>query len=268
MPPEPLRLERLSIELTNACAKACWFCYNSSRPTGETRWAPREVVAFVADCAAHGVKAVSFGGGEPLQYPGLFAVLDALRGTLFRSLTSNGLLLHGETLDKLVAARPDKVHLSIHFPERQGEVRRVIAQVNDLAGRGVRSGINLLVARSNLEAAARAAEEVRAAGVGNERIVYLPMRGQDTPTPQEVARVAGGNPFQSMTCLTGCGKSPRFCSVGWDRSVAWCSYTKTRAPLSSLTYEGLEQALDGLGLEFCGGTDEAATVALGAGPGR
>ena len=35
-------------------------------------------------------KAVSFGGGEPLQYDDLFAVLERLRGTLFRSLTSNG----------------------------------------------------------------------------------------------------------------------------------------------------------------------------------
>ena len=97
--------------------------------------------------------------------------------------------------------------------------------------RGVRSGINLLVARSNLEAARQAARTVRDSGIGNERIVYLPMRGRDTPTPAEVAAVAGGQPFQSMTCLMACGKSPRFCSIGWDKTVAWCSYTKTRAPL-------------------------------------
>jgi MoaA/NifB/PqqE/SkfB family radical SAM enzyme len=248
-------LDRISLELTNRCAKACWFCYNHSQPGGDTRWTVDEVVNFVRDCAAHGVKAVSFGGGEPLQYEGLFEVLDRLRGVLFRSLTSNGLLLDGAMLDRLAEARPDKVHLSIHFPERASEVRRVIRQVGELAQRGVRSGINLLVARSNLGAARAAAEEVRRAGIGNERIVYLPMRGQDTPTPREVARVAGDRPFQSMSCLGGCAKSPRFCSIGWDRRVAWCSYTVTRAPLKALTYEGLLAALDGLGLEFCGGTD-------------
>jgi hypothetical protein len=58
-----------------------------------------------------------------------------------------------------------------------------------------------------------------------------------------------------MTCLTACGSSPRFCSVGWDKRVAWCSYTATRAPLRELTFAGLAAALDGLGLEFCGGTD-------------
>src|SRR5262249_5315778 len=127
----------------------------------------------------------------------------------------------------------------------------------DLARLGLRSGVNLLVARSNLPAATRAAEAIRASGIGNERIVYLPMRGQDTPTPREVARVAGDQPFQSMTCLGGCANSPRFCSVGWDRSVAWCSYTSARAKLSEPTYAGLTRALNGLGLTFCGGTDGA-----------
>jgi MoaA/NifB/PqqE/SkfB family radical SAM enzyme len=247
--------ERLSIEVTNRCAKACWFCYNHSHAEGATEWTPDELVGFVGDCAAHGVKAVSFGGGEPLQYDGLFAVLEQLRGTLFRSVTTNGLLLSGDLLERLVAAVPDKVHLSIHFPERDAEVERVVRQARELSDRGVRSGVNFLVARSNLEAARRAAAVVREAGIGNDHIVYLPMRARDTPTPEEVADVAGNAPFQSMTCLTRCGRSPRFCSVGWDKTVAWCSYTVTRAPLRSLSHEGLLAALDGLGLAFCGGTD-------------
>jgi MoaA/NifB/PqqE/SkfB family radical SAM enzyme len=249
-------LERISIELTNRCAKACWFCYNHSLPDGDTRWRPAEVVGFVRDCAANGVKAVSFGGGEPLQFAGLFGVLQDLDGTLFRSLTTNGLLLHGGTPDRLVDARPDKVHVSIHFPDRAHEVSRVIAQVTDLAGRGVRTGVNFLVSRSNLPAARAAAKRVRDAGIGNDRIVYLPMRGRDTPTPDELADVAGRAPFQSMTCLTKCGPSPRFASVGWDKTAAWCSYTATRRPLPELTFAGLTAATTGLGLEFCGGTDD------------
>jgi MoaA/NifB/PqqE/SkfB family radical SAM enzyme len=250
-----MSLERLSIEVTNRCQKACWFCYNHSGPEGETAWTPDELVGFVTDCAAHGVKAVSFGGGEPLQYEGLFNVMDRLRGTLFRSLTTNGLLLNEGMLDRLVAAAPDKVHVSIHFPERQAEVERVINNVQELANRGIRSGVNFVVARSNLPAATNAAAVVRAAGIGNERIVYLPMRGQDTPTPKELATVAGGERFQSMTCLLGCGPSPRFCSVRWDRTVAWCSYTRTRRVLPKLSYDALMNCLEGLGLEFCGGTD-------------
>lgn len=250
-----MSLELISIELTNRCSKGCWFCYNTSGPAGETDWTDDEIVSFVTDCAAHGIKAVSFGGGEPLQYEGLFRVLARLEGVLFRSLTSNGLLLHGRLLDSLVAAAPNKAHLSVHFPERQTEVDRVIGQVHELADRGIRSGINLLVTRSNIPAAARAAETIRASGIDNQRIVYLPMRGQDTPTPEEMGRVAGSQSFQSMSCLLKCAASPRFCSIGWDRTVAWCSYTRTRSRLGELTYAGLRSALDGLGLEFCGGTD-------------
>lgn len=255
LPAAPMALERLSIEVTNRCAKACWFCYNHSGPEGSTHWTPDELVGFVGDCAAHGVKAVSFGGGEPLQYDGLFDALAGLRGVLFRSLTTNGLLLGPETLDRLAAAAPDKVHVSIHFPERASEVERVIRNVQELAGRGIRSGVNFVVARGNLAAARPAAQAVRAAGIGNDRIVYLPMRGRDTPTPKELATVAGGEHFQSMTCLMACGPSPRFCSVRHDRTVAWCSYTTTRRVLPELTYRALVECLDGLGLEFCGETD-------------
>jgi hypothetical protein len=258
-PPE-VALDRISIEVTNLCAKACWFCYSESGPAGETLWTADELVAFVTDCAAHGLKAVSFGGGEPLQFPPLFETLARLRGALFRSITSNGLLLKGETLERLLEAAPDKVHLSIHFPDREAEVERVAAQVGDLAARGVKSGVNLLVSRAGLDAAARAAERLRAAGIGNERIVYLPQRGQDTPSPRDVARVAGDLPFQSMTCLSACARSPRFASIGWSRSVAWCSYTTTRGQLRGLTWSALQDALRGLGLAFCGGTqDDDAT---------
>jgi hypothetical protein len=159
-------------------------------------------------------------------------------------------------LNKLVEARPNKVHVSIHFPERAAEVNRVIGHVCELAAREIKSGINLLVTRTNLPAAREAAKRVRDAGIGNDRIVYLPMRGGDTPTPDEMADVAGRVPFQSMSCLTKCGQSPRFVSVGWDKTVAWCSYTASRRPLAELTFAGLLEATTGLGLEFCGGTDD------------
>lgn len=252
-----MNIERLSIELTRRCAKACWFCYSGSGPEGATQWTVEDVAALVRDGAARGLRAVSFGGGEPLEYEGLFELLGRLRGVLFRSLTTNGLLLDAAMLERLAEAAPDKVHVSIHFPGSAREVERVIAQVQALEARGIRSGINLLVTRSRLDEAIRAAGAVRAAGIGNERIVYLPMRGQDTPSPEELGRVAGSVRFQSMSCLLACGSSPRFCSLGWDRTVAWCSYTRSRRPLAEPSWPALLAALEGLGLEFCGsaGTD-------------
>jgi len=117
------RVERLSIELTDRCSKACAFCYAGARPEGARAWAPDDVVALLCDCARHGTRAVSFGGGEPLEYPHLLTVLAATRGLLFRSITTNGLLLDG-ALDALAAAAPEKVHVSVHQPEDAAEVAR------------------------------------------------------------------------------------------------------------------------------------------------
>lgn len=245
-------LERISIELTNLCAKACSFCYNHSDPTGALAWPADDLIAFVQDCANNGVKAVSFGGGEPLQYPDLYKVLDALSGKIFRSMTTNGLLLQ-EHLDRVAAARPDKVHISIHYPQDRDEVERVTQQVIALQDRGIKSGVNLLVGKSWLQDAAQAARHLHDHGIDNSRIVYLPMRIYDTPSPDEVASVAGGSRFQSTTCLSACGISRRFCSISADRTVGWCSYTTSRSKLQGLCHADLMHALHDLDLVFCGG---------------
>jgi len=247
-----MNVERLSIEVTNQCSKRCAFCYNGSHPEGNTTWTPDELVTFILDCAKSGTRAVSFGGGEPLEFPGLFEVLERLEGVLFRSITSNGLHLYGKRLESLVAARPDKVHLSIHFPEQSGEVERVIGKVKELEALGIRSGVNLLVAKSKLAAAFGAAKMLGDAGIGSDRVVYLPMRGRDTPSPKEMTWVAGDRPFQSMSCLMACKSSPRFCSISWNKQVGWCSYTVSRNPLKALTAAALEAALENLGLVYCG----------------
>jgi len=227
---------------------------------GDGAWTPDALVALAKDCAAHGVKAVSFGGGEPLECDGIHDVLRALEGVMFRSLTTSGLpLLDEGVFEALLSSRPDKVHVSIHAPENPREVARVVAQVGALATRGVRRGVNLLVRRSRVEEARVAAERLRDAGVGNERSVFLPMRGpgEDAPNDRDVARAAGGR-FQSMTCLTGRGKSPRFASIAHDKTAAWCSYTQTRRPLRDATWAALVAALQGargegeLGLMPCG----------------
>jgi hypothetical protein len=238
-------IDRISIELTNRCAKACWFCYNASAPDRPTCWEPGDVVDFATDCARNRVKAVSLGGGEPLEFPGVLDVLVALRGTMFRSLTTNGLLLD---VDALARAAPDKVHVSIHF---RADTDRVIRQVHELARAGIASGVNLLVRASRLDDAIAAAARVRDAGIGNDRIVYLPMRGDDTPSPDDLGRVAGGKPFQSTSCVMRCGPSPRFAAISWDRHVAWCSYTRSRHPLAAPTHAALVAAVAGLGLEHC-----------------
>lgn len=85
--------ERVSLELSRLCAKACDFCYNGSDPGSAEAWLPGEVIGFADSLIEHGLKALSLGGGEPLQYDGLEAIFAALRGRAFLSMTTNGLLL-------------------------------------------------------------------------------------------------------------------------------------------------------------------------------
>ena len=73
-----MNIELLSIDLSNYCSKQCAFCYNHSTKEGNTMWKPEEVIGFASDCVAHGVRAVSLGGGEPFEYDGIFDVIDAL----------------------------------------------------------------------------------------------------------------------------------------------------------------------------------------------
>lgn len=246
-------LERLSIELTNHCAKGCSFCYNHSSLQGKTSWRVDQLEALIRDCAQHGTRAVSFGGGEPMEFEGLERLLRALQGVVFRSLTTHGLLLKApERFERLVEAAPDKVHISIHNPALEREVSRVIEQVHQLRAANITAGVNLLVSSQQLNAVSATTARLLDAAITAEHIVFLPMRGHDTPSPQQLIAAAGVSPLQSMSCLLECGASPRFCSISHDKHVSWCSYTAARKPLLRLDAQGLRDALDGLGLVFCG----------------
>ena len=204
------------------------------------------------DCQAAGTEAVSFGGGEPLLFEGLFDVLDQTKGSIFRSITSNGLLLEDPDVYRaLVTSTPNKVHISIHDPENVNEVNQVIHQVKKLDQDGVTSGINLLVHQSTIQAAQHTAEKIQAEGIGLERVIFIPRHGENSPTPDKVASVAGEQPFQSVSCLTGCRKKSNFCAIGWDQKVGWCSYTSSRKSMDSLSAAGLEEALTDLPLTDC-----------------
>jgi MoaA/NifB/PqqE/SkfB family radical SAM enzyme len=250
--PQEQFLDRISIELTNECQKQCWFCYNQSHAKGKTSWLAEEVITLVLEGVQHGLKSVSFGGGDPLHYEPLVEVLQALSPHLFTSLTTHGLLLNQSLLQSLVQAPVHKIQLSIHFPEKEQEVRRVFEQVSEIKAQGIWTGINLVVSQSNFLQAAKAAQSLRSQGISNREIIYLPLRIQDTPTPQQMAFVAGTPYFQSMSCFLQCGKSPRFCSLSWDKKVAWCSYTSSKIPLKSLNYQGILESLESLDLQFCG----------------
>ena len=215
-------IELLSIDLSNYCSKQCPFCYNHSRREGNTLWKPQEVIDFASDCIAHGVKAVSLGGGEPFEYDGVFEVIDALYPKCYLSVTSNGLPLEN----------------------------RVERQVQRIASIGIKPGLNLLVRADKVVQAKNVYERMNKV-LNSDQIILVPQRFSNTPTSKQLASVSGGKPFQSPSCLLKCQRPMNFCSVSWDKKVNSCSFAPNKEQLKSLDYRGVIEALEQVKWKSC-----------------
>ena len=246
------RLQYLSIDLSNRCSKACNFCYNGSSALGETRWMPQEVIDLMTDCYDNGVQAVSLGGGEPFEYEGIFEIMSALAPMLFVSVSTSGLPLKNmETWQKLLQNKPDKIHFSIHDPENGDEIDNALHFIDLLRGERVKAGINLLVSSDKIPATKALARRLAEAGISRKEIIFIPRKFALQPTPQQIAEIAGDEPFQSPSCLAACRPSERFCSLSWDRRVNFCSYSPSKAALREISYKGIMDALNSITFKSC-----------------
>lgn len=244
-------VEILSIDLSNYCSKGCSFCYNSSNPAGTTVWQPEETITFLKDCVSNGVKAVSLGGGEPFEYNGIFQIIEALYPLCYLSVTSNGLPLENEEIwQKLTNTKPDKIHLTIHNPDDESEVKRILNRLDFLKHIGVKPGINLLVAADKITAA-RLTYRMALTHITPEQIILVPQRYSNTPTPKQLSEVTEGRAFQSPSCLLQCKAPTNFVSVSWDKKVNFCSFAKGKEPLPSIDYSGLCAAMSKVDFQPC-----------------
>jgi hypothetical protein len=237
-------LRHIALEVTEKCSKHCPFCYNGSAPWKAVSWDKDELVSFCMDCHKHGVEAISLGGGEPLEYPDLFAVIDSLMPELYVTVTSNGFpLLDGDCFHSFLKHLPDKIHLSIHHPEDKNEVERVLTLLHLLSPYNVTTGVNLLVNKRFIGETAHCYGTLLSSGFSSRQIILVPMKYEDQPTAKEVASVAHGLPFQTSGCLLECRHTGEFCSVTAGHQVAWCSYDKHKQKLSAPYWKSLQQAL-------------------------
>lgn len=244
-------IEMLSIDLSNYCSKGCSFCYNHSSSKGDTAWGAEEAISFLKDCIANGIKAVSLGGGEPFEYDGIFKVIEAIYPLCYVSVTSNGLPLENDKIwRELTMVKPDKIHLTIHNPDDNSEVKRVINRLDCLKGIGVKPGINLLVSNDKIDVA-RQTYRLMLEHITPEQIILVPQRYYNTPTPKQPSEVAEGRPFQSPACLLKCKATANFVSVSWDKKVNFCSFAGGKEPLTSLDFSGLCTAMSKINFISC-----------------
>lgn len=214
-------------------------------------WKPSEVISFAKDCIAHGIKAISLGGGEPFEYKGVFEIIDALRPEAYLSVTSNGLPLQNSKIwDLLLHHSPDKIHITIHQPDNEEEVERVITQIKKLKETEIKPGVNLLVAANKINACKKAYSTL-SEELASSQIILVPQRFSNTPMPKALSSVTGGEPFQSPSCLLECKRPRNFCSISWDKKVNSCSFAGGKEKMHTLDYKGLTEALEHVSFTSC-----------------
>ncbi len=129
--------------ITNACPLTCSFCSRDLKTP--SLWTAESAFAALKDFDACGVLEVAFGGGEPLAFRGLDALLQRLRSetALALNVTTNGTLVTPERAVSL-AATVAEVRVSLY---EDNPWRRALTT---LAGAGIRTGANIIVERERL----------------------------------------------------------------------------------------------------------------------
>lgn len=66
----------LQLEVNDACLQACAYCYMNALPHVERTLTDDEILEVLAAAAEAGFTAVEWLGGEPLDRPGVFSLME------------------------------------------------------------------------------------------------------------------------------------------------------------------------------------------------
>src|SRR5262245_42860037 len=84
----------LHLHPTRRCNLSCLHCYSESGPAEGDTLPTEAAVSAVAAAARLGYTMLCVSGGEPLMYPGLWAVLEeARRAGMLSAIVTNGVSL-------------------------------------------------------------------------------------------------------------------------------------------------------------------------------
>jgi radical SAM protein with 4Fe4S-binding SPASM domain len=154
----PLRL--VFWETTQACNLACKHCRASAQPQADPHELSYEEACRMMDgMRALGRPVLVFSGGEPLMRPDIFELMgEAQKRGLPFALSTNGTLLSEAMADKVAAAKPHRVSISLDGPDaathdafRQsdGAFEASLAGMRRLRARGVPVQVNSSITTHN-----------------------------------------------------------------------------------------------------------------------
>lgn len=97
--------ELADISISNRCSKGCSFCYKDSTPDGKVMSVEEYCRVLDSLCSTeHGtVFQVAIGGGEPLEHPDFFKIVDeTVKRGIVLNFTTNGLYLTREICETIM----------------------------------------------------------------------------------------------------------------------------------------------------------------------
>lgn len=214
----PLRL--VFWESTQACNLACKHCRASA-----VSWRDPDELSFSEACsmmdgmARLGGPVLVFSGGEPLMRPDIFELMaEARRRDLPYALSTNGTLLDDAMADKVMAAAPHRVSISLdgadasthdEFRQAPGAFEASLQGLRRLRERGVQVQVNTSVTTHNLDILPEIFELVKREGCVAWHLFMLVPVGCGLQIPED-QRLAAGQ---------------------YERSLRWFVSQQAQAPL-------------------------------------
>jgi len=217
-PTPPLRL--VFWETTQACNLACKHCRASA-----VAWRDPAELSFGEACRmmdgmrALGNPVLVFSGGEPLMRPDIFELMaEARQRGLPFALSTNGTLLDEAMADRVAAAAPHRVSISLDgadaathdsFRQQDGAFRASLDGMRRLRARGVDVQVNTSVTTHNHAVLPQVYDLVKAEGCAAWHLFMLVPVGCGLQIPDD-QRLAAGQ---------------------YERTLRWFVATQAQAPL-------------------------------------
>ncbi len=109
------RFYALQLEVNDACIQGCVYCYMNALPRVERVLSDQEVLGVLAQAAAARFTAIEWLGGEPLDRPGVFGLMERARELGFRNnVWTGGLPLARRETTREVARLAEGGLVSVH----------------------------------------------------------------------------------------------------------------------------------------------------------
>jgi MoaA/NifB/PqqE/SkfB family radical SAM enzyme len=198
----------LAWQLTNKCGCKCLHCCEESGP--DKRWKDEltrdEALDLTRQIVQSGISYVAFGGGEPMEVPFFWDIVEGLtKGEVPVKIETNGLVIDEAAADRLTRLAVSSIQISVdgacaatHERLRpQGSFEGALGAMRRLSKRGLGPEFVFVPTRVNIAEAADAYE--LAASVGARVFVTGPMMrlgraaeawGSLAPSPEEWAACA------------------------------------------------------------------------------